>query len=837
MVLTMDDTIIDKLKKKQIQATFYSPEYKTALEYLAKEIRQKCDDESLSEATIASIFELEIFGFLANVFDKKIYPAKEVAVNTERRVAKGRIDSKIGAVVIEFKKPAILKKDKSQKDATSQIVDYLKGLYSQKQGLFVGVVTDGVRCQIINYNNSAPSIPVFERLSGKTIDIIIKSILLLEETALSADNLIKDFCFPQDNNIVRCFARRLYEELTNRITAKTAMLFTEWQEIFRLAHDDISKQAAIRERRAALEVVVGVRLCENENEYKALYALQTVYAVIVKIIAYKVISKKFFNTSVFEFAKLAATNSQTLRIQMARLEDGDIFRTYGFSNLLEGDFFSWYASEAQWCDEIATSVKEIFSVLSKYENNDILDKYSEVQDLFKDLFMEIMPAKVRHCLGEYYTPAWLADHVVSTALKMLPDDKKKEWRGLDPCAGSGTFVTVMIRHMISELQGEGDDIILDNLLRRIQAIDLNPLAVLSARINYFINIFPYLKLGKEVEIPVYLGDAAYVPEEVKLDGITCLRYLIKTTQGDIAIEIPKDAVKDTIRFSRQMTLLETDIHAVDEASVFSRLLSLIPEQQQTSIIKHKIRDLAARFIEFEKKDWNGIWARVVTNFLTTANIGKFDIIAGNPPWIDWKNLPTGYRSKIISLCISRELFSGDGITGGINLNICALISNVAAQNWLSASGILAFLMPQTIIFQKTYEGFRKLVQDDGRRLFFQRIVDWTKAGHPFAPVQQKFLTYYIGSMQQNYYSGIDADVIIKERNERLDIYAKADKFSDVQHIFGTRKVKLIQTTPQFTSFSYLDNQEDVEKFKSIAGSSVYIGRDGLDFYPPRIIPI
>ena len=76
MVLTMDDTIIDKLKKKQIQATFYSPEYKTALEYLAKEIRQKCDDESLSEATIASIFELEIFGFLANVFDKKIYPAK-----------------------------------------------------------------------------------------------------------------------------------------------------------------------------------------------------------------------------------------------------------------------------------------------------------------------------------------------------------------------------------------------------------------------------------------------------------------------------------------------------------------------------------------------------------------------------------------------------------------------------------------------------------------------------------------------------------------------------------------------------------------------------------------
>ena len=97
----MDNNIINNLKKKQIQATLNSQEYKSAIEFLAKSIKSKCDDESLTEATIASIFELNIFSFLADVFAKKdLFPLKEVAINTERRVAKGRIDSKIGAVVI-----------------------------------------------------------------------------------------------------------------------------------------------------------------------------------------------------------------------------------------------------------------------------------------------------------------------------------------------------------------------------------------------------------------------------------------------------------------------------------------------------------------------------------------------------------------------------------------------------------------------------------------------------------------------------------------------------------------------------------------------------------------
>ncbi len=90
-----------------------------------------------------------------------------------------------------------------------------------------------------------------------------------------------------------------------------------------------------------------------------------------------------------------------------------------------------------------------------------------------------------------------------------------------------------------------------------------------------------------------------------------------------------------------------------------KILVLIPDIDKTEQIITKINYLAEQFVDLEKNDWNGIWARIVTNFLTTANLGKFDLIVGNPPWIDWKNLPAGYRDRIKSICIDRHLFSGD----------------------------------------------------------------------------------------------------------------------------------------------------------------------------------
>ena len=301
-------TSIKALKKKKVEFILKSPEYQFFVDQLANKIAQKSNDISLSEASIASIFELNLFKFIVEMFDQEIFPQKEVAIETERRIAKGRIDSKIGAVVIEFKKPAVLRHEAKQKEATEQLEGYLKSLLKEQGGIFVGIVTDGVICQVIRYSENNISIPAYRNICGTDIDTIIKSILLLDETALSPENLIKDFCHPLNDNLVTSLTRTLYQALSNKITPKTEMLFTEWQEIFRLAHDDISKQTAIIERKKALEDVIGHSLEDNISEYRALYALQTTYAIIIKIIAYKVISKKIFHRDLTPCASFLTKN-------------------------------------------------------------------------------------------------------------------------------------------------------------------------------------------------------------------------------------------------------------------------------------------------------------------------------------------------------------------------------------------------------------------------------------------------------------------------------------------------------------------------------------------------
>lgn len=85
-----------------------------------------------------------------------------------------------------------------------------------------------------------------------------------------------------------------------------------------------------------------------DEEYTALFALQTAYVIIIKIIAYRILSIIRYKDSLIDFESLINIDSETLRFQLVQLEEGAVFRDYGITNLLEGDFFSWYSTKEQW---------------------------------------------------------------------------------------------------------------------------------------------------------------------------------------------------------------------------------------------------------------------------------------------------------------------------------------------------------------------------------------------------------------------------------------------------------------------------------------------------------
>ena len=526
-------------------AIIKSDEYKNKLKKMAQDIKN-ASKVAPNEATIESRFDCELFAFFKDMFEPLgfIYnPIKEKSINTARHISKGRADTAIASLVIEFKQPSTLSNKINKAKAISQISDYLLGLKSEDNKIVEGYVTNGVEGCFVTLVNGEIHEEDFIEINEFALDRIIQNILSLKLLAFNASNLVDSFCNPPENNgvayeLVRC----LYNVLIEDIKPKTKMLFIEWKQLFNLAHDDISKQQAIIDRKKSLEELLGHKFSDRDDEYLSLYALQTAYAIIVKAIAFKVVSQVRFNKSLISFGESINQDSEALRIQFSRLEDGAIFRDYGMTNLLEGDFFSWYCAENQWNESIAKCIKNIFEILSRYSEKAVLNNTHKSQDFFKRLYEAMVPAAVRHSLGEYYTRKWLAENVVDEAIALT---SVKEWKGLDPCCGSGTFLNVMIDRILSEVKDLSRKEQLKEVLSRVKGIDLNPITVLTARVNYFLNISHLLEDNTPIDIPVYLGDSSYVPETIKYDGIECLDYVITTTKKPIEITVPKSIVDDT----------------------------------------------------------------------------------------------------------------------------------------------------------------------------------------------------------------------------------------------------------------------------------------------------
>ncbi len=497
-----------------------------------------------------------------------------------------------------------------------------------------------------------------------------------------------------------------------------------------LSLDDNGKGNDINKRRHDLSLIFSDTIDNAEREYYALYALQTTYAIIVKFIACKVVDK-LDNTH--NYSNLSKISSMELQHFIENIEDGYSYQSNNVTNFLEGDFFSWYCDAMQWNNRIYKSIIQIIRCIDQYSAFS-MDVYYEPIDIFKDLYMSIIPQSIRHSMGEYFTPEWLADYVVQESTAMLGTG---EWKAIDPCCGSGIFMMALIKkivgkvniHQLSEPEKEE---LKSQILSRVYGIDINPLSVLSARVGYFLALKPFGNLNN-LEIPVYLGDSAILASKKTVGGIDCYTYSVNNARHSFNVVLPVRFVKSK-KFSKIMNDLQACVKTGDGDVLFQVLDRYLTEKERSSKeLVNEIRKFSNSLAELYNNKWDGIWIRIATNFMLIARLSNFDLIIGNPPWVKWEHLPAVYADRIKKVCDIKHIFSGAGQFGGTQLNICALISNVTATNWLGKKGVLAFLMPDSIMSQNSYEGFRNfyLDYDKGERLYLQKIDKWVAPLRPF----------------------------------------------------------------------------------------------------------
>jgi len=166
-------------------------------------------------------------------------------------------------------------------------------------------------------------------------------------------------------------------------------------------------------------------------------------------------------------------------------------------NFLEADFFSWYLDG--WNPRIADVFRGIANALSDFEPATPILEPEWSKDLLQRLYELLVPRKLRHDLGEYYTPDWLAGYVVD----------RSGYRGtvgsrfLDPACGSGTFLVQAIKRVIKYAKGD-EKTVAHHIRENIIGFDLNPIAVLSARTNYLIAFSRFIPHIRPISIPIYL---------------------------------------------------------------------------------------------------------------------------------------------------------------------------------------------------------------------------------------------------------------------------------------------------------------------------------------------
>jgi len=225
------------------------------------------------------------------------------------------------------------------------------------------------------------------------------------------------------------------------------------------------------------------------------------------------------------------------------LLSGDKFAEAGVYGVVESDFFAWVIE----IDGGETFIRTLAKRLMRFVWSDV------DQDVLKVLYENFIGTDTRKRLGEYYTPDWLAEVIVSETIK-----EPLTTRVLDPACGSGTFLFHAVRRYISaaEAQGHSIDKLLVGVTRHVVGMDLHPVAVTLARVTYLLAI-GRAKLTDpnrgNIQIPVYLGDSIQWREQ-SVDLWSAGKLVIHTdeqrTQFGSELSFPDELLDDTAKFDQ-----------------------------------------------------------------------------------------------------------------------------------------------------------------------------------------------------------------------------------------------------------------------------------------------
>jgi hypothetical protein len=645
-------------------------------------------------------------------------------------IYRGRPDAVHGQVIIEYEEPGTFSSKRFVAHAHEQLVGYMEAIAQAHKldpfnllNRIIGVGFDGESIFFVQYqgkkNGKVAKIgrEYFTRFGPYPLDsesarTLLTHLRSLSRLPLSAEHLAERFgpkskIAPQ---VVSAFADALEHWGNPRIE----VFFKEWKRLFGIVYGEQFSAHQAGEAKALAQLY---NVGKETDFQELLFSVHTYFALLMKLIAAELLTLRETAFSSSLSSQLTHTSQEELQAQLSDIEEGSIYARRGITNFLEGDFFRWYLDA--WSPRLEEAIREIARGLSDFEPATTTIDPEATRDLLKKLYQYLVPQDVRHKLGEYYTPDWLADLL----LNEVGYDGNTLKRFLDPACGSGTFLVLAIQRAKEYGQKHKEPPLetAKRIVANIWGFDLNPLAVIASRTNYLFALGELANQLQNLEIPIYLADSVLWPEksgQMKLNFVGGEHVKIQTSVKEF--HVPYIWVKNEGLLMRTAAPLVEEMtnqnySAQDAMKRFKKNGLVFPPHEQV------VKNFYDEIVELEKQGKNGIWARFLKNAFAPMIAGKFDYVVGNPPWIRWGYLSNEYREATLPLWQNYGLFSLKGHAarlGGGEKDFSMLFTYASADYYLKKGAKLGFLITQEVFKSKgAGEGFRRFqLGEEGKQL-------------------------------------------------------------------------------------------------------------------------
>lgn len=356
--------------------------------------------------------------------------------------------------------------------------------------------------------------------------------------------------------------------------------------------------------------------------------------------------------------------------------------------------------------------------------------------------------EVRKAGGVYYTPQYIVDYIVANTVgKLIAGKTPKEITPLkivDPACGSGSFLIGAYQYL---LQYHKD--YYTNNGKPSKGSKDNPLT-------------PDGNLTTAEKKRILLNNIFGVDLDANAVEVTKLSLLIKCMEGETEASI-----------SSQLKLFHERILPTLDSNI----------KDGNSLIDI---DFYASEIDFgeEKKIKPFSWKKA---FPLVFKQGGFDCVIGNPPWVDLK----GHPSDLVKYYF-KKFFSTEN-----RINLYSIFIE-KSLNVLSSKGVFGFIIPNSLLYQSSYEKMRRFI-----------LKEWN--------------VDTIVRLPDNVFYGVKAETIIitisKERNAtNCLLYDRNDLINSVNSETAKVTKKIITKdwgTNEFAAFDIFSNDNEKELIKRI----------------------